>query len=47
MVVRWLGLPLIDGQHFLLGTASLTVLGYEPNSRELPAAVLGTGALSL
>ena len=31
LAVRWIGLPVIDGQHFLLGTASLSILGYEPN----------------
>jgi hypothetical protein len=34
VAVRWIGLLLIEGQHFLLGTASLAVLGYEPNNRE-------------
>ncbi len=31
---RWIGLPAGDGQHFLLGTGSLSVLGYY---REVPA----------
>jgi probable phosphoglycerate mutase len=29
-------LPVIEGQHFLLGTASLSLLGYEPSHPEMP-----------
>ncbi len=28
--VRWIGLPLINGQHLVLGPASLSILGAEP-----------------
>ncbi len=31
---RWIGLPVLDGQSFLLGTTSLGVLGYNPAHRE-------------
>jgi broad specificity phosphatase PhoE len=41
MAVRWIGLPVVEGQHFLLGTASLTILGYEPNNRVLPVIEVG------
>ena len=34
LAARWLGLPVEDGRHFLLGTATISVLGYE---RESPA----------
>jgi probable phosphoglycerate mutase len=34
LVARWVGLPVEGGQHFLLGTATLNVLGYY---REAPA----------
>ena len=36
LAVRWIGLPVIEGQHFLLGTASLSILGCEPNHPEVP-----------
>lgn len=31
LVVRWIGLPIIEGRHFMLKTASLSVLGYNPS----------------
>jgi broad specificity phosphatase PhoE len=34
LVARWIGLPASDGRHFLLGTATLNVLGYY---RQFPA----------
>lgn len=33
---RWLGLPVRDGRHFVLGTATVSVLGRE---REIPAVL--------
>jgi broad specificity phosphatase PhoE len=41
LAARWIGLPVIEGQHFLLGTASLSILDYEPNNPEVPVIVLG------
>ena len=29
LAVRWIGLPVMEGQHFLLSTASLSILGHE------------------
>jgi broad specificity phosphatase PhoE len=37
---RWIGLPVIDGPHFLLGTASLSILGYDPDHPEVPVISL-------
>ncbi|MGD0102669.1 MAG: histidine phosphatase family protein [Rhodopila sp.] len=30
LAARWIGLPVIEGQHFLLGTATLDILSYNP-----------------
>ena len=35
LAVRWIGLPLNAAQHFLLGTASLSILAYDPNHPEV------------
>ena len=38
LAARWIGLPVGQAQHFLLNTASLSILGYE--HKEEPAIVL-------
>jgi broad specificity phosphatase PhoE len=40
LAVRWIGLPVIDGQHFVLGTASLSTLDSEPSHPEVPIVTL-------
>ena len=40
LAARWIGLPVSQAQHFLLSTASVSILGYEQNSTEESAIVL-------
>jgi probable phosphoglycerate mutase len=40
LVARWIGMPVIEGQHFLLGTASLSILRYNPAHPEVQAIAL-------
>jgi probable phosphoglycerate mutase len=42
LAVRWIGLPASAGQHFLLDTATLCVLGYY---RDIPAVRIWNGPL--
>jgi probable phosphoglycerate mutase len=42
LVARWIGLPVSHGQHFLLNTGTLSVLGYY---REIPAIRIWNEAL--
>ena len=42
LAARWLGLPAGDGQHFLLDTGTLSVLGYY---QEIPAVKIWNGPL--
>jgi broad specificity phosphatase PhoE len=38
--VRWIGLPVVDGQRFLLGPAAFSVLGFDHERSEEPVIVL-------
>lgn len=40
LATRWIGLPVEQAQHFVLSTASISILGYEHNLAEEPAIVL-------
>ena len=40
LAVRWIGLQIEQAQHFLLNTASLSILGYGHNLAEEPAIIL-------
>jgi probable phosphoglycerate mutase len=42
LAARWLGLPAVAGQHFLLDTGTLSVLGYY---RDIPAVRIWNGPL--
>lgn len=41
---RWIGAPVLEGQNFALGTASLGILGYEPRHPETPVIALWNAA---
>ncbi len=43
LVARWIGLPASEGQHFLLDTGTLCILGYY---RDVPAVKVWNGALA-
>ena len=36
LAARWIGLPVVDGQHFPLGAASLSILAYAAHHPEVP-----------
>ena len=36
MAARWIGFSVVEAQHFPLGTASLSVLGFDPHRPEVP-----------
>jgi hypothetical protein len=40
LAARWIGLPVIEGPHFVLGTASLSILGYDPDHPTVPIIAL-------
>jgi broad specificity phosphatase PhoE len=44
LAARWVGLPLVEGQHFPLGTASLSILDHEPDHPEVRVITLWNAA---
>ena len=40
LAARWIGLPLIEGPHFVLGTSALSVFGYDPDHPTVPVISL-------
>jgi broad specificity phosphatase PhoE len=42
LAARWIGLPVLDAQHFAVGTASLGIFGYDPHHPEV-AVISGWG----
>jgi len=47
LAARWIGLPVLDGQHFWLGTAALGILSYNPAHEETPVIALWNVSPSL
>jgi broad specificity phosphatase PhoE len=43
---RWIGLPVIEGQHFSLGPAALSILSYSPHHRNVRVIALWNAAPS-
>jgi probable phosphoglycerate mutase len=46
LAARWIGLPVRQAQHFLLSTASLSILGSEHNLAEESAIVMWNAVLN-
>lgn len=44
LAARWIGLPLVDAQHFALDTASLSILGHDPHHPEVSVIALWNAA---
>lgn len=44
LAARWIGLPVVEGQHLPLGTASLSILGYNPDHPEVRVIALWNAA---
>jgi probable phosphoglycerate mutase len=40
LAARWIGLPVIEAPHFVLGTASLSILGFDPDHPMIPVIAL-------
>ena len=44
LAARWIGMPVVDGQHFTLGTASLGMLGFAPRHPQVPVIAVWNAA---
>jgi len=44
LAARWIGLPLVEAQHFALGPASLSILGFDLHHPEVATMVLWNAA---
>jgi probable phosphoglycerate mutase len=47
LAARWIGLPVIEAQHFQLDTASLSILAYHPTHSDTPVIALWNATPSL
>jgi broad specificity phosphatase PhoE len=44
LAARWIGLPITEARHFPLGTASLSMLAFDPHHLEVPVIVVWNSA---
>lgn len=44
LAARWIGLPIVEARHFPLGTASLSMLGFDPHHPEVPVIAVWNAA---
>ena len=44
LAARWIGLPVVEAQHFQLGTASISILGEDPHHPEVPVIAQWNGS---
>jgi broad specificity phosphatase PhoE len=44
LAARWIGLPIAEARHFLLGTASLSMLAFDPHHPEVPIIAVWNAA---
>jgi broad specificity phosphatase PhoE len=44
LAARWIGLPVVEAQHFTIGTASLGILGYNPAHPQVRVIALWNAA---
>lgn len=47
LAARWIGLPIADAQHFTLGPASLSMLGYDPHHPAVAVIASWNGGTAL
>jgi probable phosphoglycerate mutase len=47
LAARWIGIPVVEAQHFLLGTASLSILSYNPAHPETRVIALWNASPAL
>lgn len=47
LAARWIGLPVVDGQHLQLAPASLSILGYDQSHPDVRAIVLWNAVLQM
>ena len=40
LAARWIGLAVADAQHFMLGTASLSIFAFDPHHPDVPVIAL-------